>query len=173
MIIKTSIIEELQTKGFIIYKVQGRSMEPMLLPNRDIVTIKKIDNPNLSENDVVLFQKNGKLILHRIIEVKSDGTFTILGDNCSIKDEGITKEEIIGKLITFIHNGARYNITDPIYLQYVKILRQTEKSRMIKKRIIDSVSWHLRYLPPNILSNIKQFLKKILKYQLYFANERI
>ena len=46
-----SIEEVLNNYGSITYKVSGKSMEPMIFPNKDIVTIKrKVNSTKLYEN---------------------------------------------------------------------------------------------------------------------------
>ena len=74
-----SIEEVLNNYGSITYKVSGKSMEPMIFPNKDIVTIKrKVNSTKLYENDVVLYYQRGKLTLHRIVEVLPKGKYVML-----------------------------------------------------------------------------------------------
>ena len=85
MLDNTKSIEEiLLDEGVITYKVIGKSMEPMIRQNQDLVTIAKKDpKVSCSENDVVLFKKGGNLVLHRIVDVLPDKLYNILGDNCA------------------------------------------------------------------------------------------
>jgi signal peptidase I len=54
----TTLEDYLVSEGVIIYKVVGKSMEPMIRQNRDLVTIiKREPDVKCSENDVVLFKK--------------------------------------------------------------------------------------------------------------------
>ena len=83
----TPIESFLNTEGIITYKIKGKSMEPMLRSNIDLVTIQKLTPYDiLYENDVVLYKHNNLLILHRIVEINKNNEYTILGDNCSLKE---------------------------------------------------------------------------------------
>ena len=84
--IVSSIEDVLNSFGSITYKVSGKSMMPMIVPNRDIVTVKrKTEDMKLNINDIVLYHQKGKLILHRIVAVLPNSRYVILVDNCSRK----------------------------------------------------------------------------------------
>ena len=155
----------LNSKKFVVYKIEGKSMEPMLLPNKDIVTIRKKENENCKENDVVLYRKGNKLILHRVIQVLPNNKYVILGDNCSKKEYGIFDKDILGILVGFKHNGKHYELNDPKYQEYVGELRRIENWRIKKKFIYDIILWNIRFIPLKTLTTMKSMLKKIL-----FAN---
>ena len=162
MTICSSLTEQLATNGIVVYKIVGKSMEPMLAPNRDIVTIKSLGDKDLHENDVILYNKCGKLKLHRIVEIAADGKLVTLGDNCAKKEYNIYRDDVCGILTSFIHNGVHYQTDDLVYLDYVQELRKTEKIRTKKKQIIDSAAWYLRFLPPSALSAAKSFIRKLI-----------
>lgn len=160
-----TIEELLERDGIITYKVIGKSMEPMLLSNKDLITIRKTTpNSLLQENDVVLFKKKDLLVLHRIVQVQPNGMFSILGDNCSQIDKNIKRKDILGILIGFVHNGKHYEVSDDTYSKYVTYLRQNQKSRVAKKYFYDKLSWLLHFLPNPIFFR----LKKLMKQTLYF-----
>lgn len=81
MIEKNSFEDVLKKYGELTYICKGTSMLPMLRPEKDIFTVVKKTEARCKENDVVLFELNGKYILHRIVEVFDDH-YMILGDNC-------------------------------------------------------------------------------------------
>lgn len=165
-----SIEDALNLQGCITYKISGKSMEPMLLPNRDLVTIiKRTDNIELSENDVVLYREKGNFVLHRIVEIRKDGELVILGDNCSKKEYGIYKEQVLGVLKSFKHNGVHYEVTDDKYVEYIRQLRETEFKRTTRKLIYDILVIHLHFLPTNIYFTLKKLLKHYLVFQLRFV----
>ena len=165
-----SIEEVLINYGSITYKVSGKSMEPMISPNKDIVTIKrKTNSTKLFENDVVLYRQKGKLILHRIVEVLPKGEYVMLGDNCSRKEYGIFEEDIIGVLTSFKHNGIHYDLTNQKYTEYIKKLRDTEYTRTKRKLIYDIIVQNLQFLPNSLYSKIKSILKKLIVYQIAFV----
>ena len=164
-----TILDCLYRYGYVVYTIQGNSMKPMLIPDRDIVVIIKRGARKLSENDVVLYQRKEKLMLHRIIKISDSGRCSILGDNCSFIDYDVRDEDIIGILIAVIHNGIRYEITSPEYLEYVASLRKSEKSRLLKKCIIDSISWNFRKLPKRCVCVLKDVLRFVFNYNPKFV----
>ena len=96
------LIRQLNDKGEVVFKAQGYSMQPMLVPNKNVVAIKTIDRP-LKKYDVVLFKYNDKYALHRIVKVK-DGSYTMCGDfriNC---EDNVDRKQIYGILDRFIRN---------------------------------------------------------------------
>ena len=64
-----SFEELLETKGYIVYRTVGYSMLPLLRQKRDIVEIRPKGAERCRKNDVVLYKRNNKYILHRILEV--------------------------------------------------------------------------------------------------------
>ena len=73
----------------------------------DIVIIKKLNGKqlmDLEERDILAFQYNKKVVVHRIIEiheVNGNYTFKTKGDNNNTEDEGIIDEKkVIGKVIS-------------------------------------------------------------------------
>lgn len=158
----------LKSEGYFIYKVHGKSMEPMIFQN-DLVTIrKKGQDETFKENDVVLYRYKSKLVLHRIIQVYDEGKYVILGDNCSKKEFGITNENILGILIGFKRLGIHYETNDKNYIEYIKRLRRNEQKRMRHKLIYDILAQHLNILPLPIYISIKKKLKKLIVYNIHF-----
>ena len=168
--IVSSIEDVLNSFGSITYKVSGKSMMPMIVPNRDIVTVKrKTEDMKLNINDVVLYHQKGKLILHRIVEVLPNSRYVILGDNCSRKEYNILEEDIIGVLTSFKHNGIHYETTDERYADYVKRLRNSEFIRTKSKLIYDIIVQHLTILPSPFITKVKTCLRKLIVFQIEFV----
>jgi signal peptidase len=84
------------------------SMEPQIKPG-DVILVKKIssmeDIHNLKINDVIQFQRDGVLISHRILEIKTDeekGTlYKTKGDNNSGPDTELVKTQDIKGTIKY------------------------------------------------------------------------
>ena len=165
----TPIESFLNTEGIITYKIKGKSMEPMLRSNIDLVTIQKLTPYDiLYENDVVLYKHNNLLILHRIVEINKNNEYTILGDNCSLKEYCIKKNQIIGRLTSFTRNGLHYTMNTPAYLNYIERLRNLQEKRIIRTRIYDVIIWYIRFLPFKLLINIKRILRKLILINFFF-----
>ena len=78
---------------------RGNSMKPVI-KDGDVITVKKINYFSARIGDIVAFVHplSQRLIVHRIIAIRSD-KFLILGDNLACKFDGfIPKEKILGKI---------------------------------------------------------------------------
>lgn len=170
-----TIQQILYRDGIISYIVKGKSMEPMLYQNRDIVTIrKKTVNSRCHNNDVVLYTRNGKLILHRVIQVLPDGKYIILGDNSQAYEYDVTDNDIIGILSSFNRNGCHYNLTDSVYINYTERLCKKRKIRLYFKKIKSYIQHNQKYFPKSVYEILIYSLRKIDKNLLKFIpNEQL
>ena len=85
--------------------VTGNSMFPLFSHLRDSVVIEKFTE--YKKYDIILYVRtNGDLILHRIVDVK-DGVFYLCGDNQTVIEYPIYKEQIIGKVVSFTRKGKQ------------------------------------------------------------------
>ena len=114
----------LNTQDTAAFLTSGASMKPLLRTHKDIVVITKVTHP-LQIGQVPLYKNAGvqKLILHRIIEIKSDGTYVTRGDNTYHK-EYIPQSDVVG-VMTAIYRGGKYIDCDTSkwYKFYVKANR--------------------------------------------------
>ena len=111
--------EIIEKEGYLVYTCKGYSMMPLLRQHRDLVIISKIEKP-LKKNDVVLFKRNGKYILHRIIKVKKDG-YDTAGDHNWWFEKDVKRNEIIGILTSIVRDGKEIKEDDPKYKTYVRL----------------------------------------------------
>lgn len=110
--------EEILTRdGKLVYKTKGRSMEPMLRQNRDLVTIE-VPVSRLQKYDVALYKRGTRYVLHRVIEVK-EGYYLIRGDN-TYSLEHVPEENVIGVLTAFQRKGKQHDVSEPGYRRYVR-----------------------------------------------------
>lgn len=117
------VIKALSNGEIIISHFSGTSMYPLLKSGKDRVVIGPVDIA-LKKNDVPLYKgDNGKLVLHRIIRVKSDG-YVIRGDNLYRNEYNVTDEKIVGVLKGIYKGEKLYNCdTDFWYKLYVCFIR--------------------------------------------------
>ena len=115
-------IEELLSRdGKLVYKAKGRSMLPMLRPDRDLVMIEAVDSPAASPvpYDVVLYKTDSKYILHRLLRI--DGNqYLIRGDN-TYSVERVPTDAVIGVLTGFVRDGNQISVRDWRYKLFVRI----------------------------------------------------
>lgn len=116
--------EQLKTQDSAAYLTSGASMRPLLRTHKDIVVISRAKHP-LVVGDVPLYKKKGvkKLILHRIIDISSDGTYIIRGDN-TYQKEYVPENDVVG-VMTAIYRGGKYIdcAKSKPYKIYVKVNR--------------------------------------------------
>ncbi|WP_162150749.1 hypothetical protein [Acholeplasma equifetale] len=121
----------LETKGYIVTNVYGKSMLPLLKENENQTLIIKTNQFNLY--DVVLFKSKDKLVLHRIIKKKND-FFYITGDN-QYRLEKVHQSKILGVMIAYYKNDLKIDVSDKAYQAYVKKIIRTRFIRMIKIKL--------------------------------------
>lgn len=87
-------------------RVVGRSMEPFLLDNEDVVIIKPCVSTTLRRGDIVLFKVGISYCLHRIIRIK-DREITLCGDGIYQSVEHISADSILGVLHSVVRPSGR------------------------------------------------------------------
>lgn len=137
------IIEKINNDGSVIFTPNGSSMEPMLKGGRDSVVLSKATK-KLKKYDLPLYQRNdGKYVLHRVIKVCKDDTYTMRGDNQIYNEKGIKEKQIIAVVTSFTRKGKTYSVTSKKYhfycifwglFRYIRVLVSLFK-RCLKKII--------------------------------------
>ena len=113
---KTADIEGLLEQGQSIQiQPQGYSMYPMFVPGRDAAVIEGVGGARLKRGDVVLYRREGGiLVLHRIYRVRKDG-FYMVGDNQSEVEGPLRESQIKGILTGFVRKGKYRSVRNPVY----------------------------------------------------------
>ena len=127
----TGIADYLAENGSITYSNSGTSMMPLLKEGRDLFTVRaKRPGERFAVGDVVLYRRPpDKYVLHRIVEV-GDGSYTILGDNCVVRETGIPESEVLGVMTGYVRRGVAHSVTDPVYVRYTAGILKNEKKRV-------------------------------------------
>lgn len=129
----TASFEELLAgDGHLVYKTQGRSMEPMLRQGRDLVVIEK-PSSLLKKYDIALYKRGTKHILHRVIGVKTDH-YLIRGDN-TYSIEIVPHSSVIGVLTGFRRNGRQHDVAEHGYRFYVRFWNGIYPLRLMYVRL--------------------------------------
>ena len=101
--------------------ITGTSMRPLLIAGRDTVTLKKCDT-QLKKGDLPLYRrKDGAFVLHRVVKVENNNTYTMCGDNQFLKEKGITHSQIIGVVTEITRNDKTFSVENKKYQSYVKL----------------------------------------------------
>lgn len=87
--------------GYSFINILSGSMEPTISAG-DLVICKEQDSYNV--NDPVLFEDQGFLVLHRIVDIDEDGDFITKGDANNVNDKAeIQPENVYGKMTGVLH----------------------------------------------------------------------
>ena len=118
----TTFEEELQTSGKLAFTNVGASMLPLLREGKDVMIIERADT--YRRLDAVLFRRpgvkgRGAYVLHRILKVRRDGSYWIVGDN-ELTGENVQRENVLGVLTGIHRDGRLIRVTDFRYRLYVR-----------------------------------------------------
>lgn len=115
------IEEALNNNKTFTIPITGTSMLPLLVKGRDTVTIKKCET-TLKKGDLPLYRRqDGSFVLHRVVSVDADGTYTMCGDNQFLKEKGVAHTAIIGVVTAITRNGKTFSVDSKKYQLYVKL----------------------------------------------------
>jgi len=97
--------EVLDKDGELIFTNVGYSMYPLIKQREDILRIVKSDTFN--KGDIVLYLSDtNQYVLHRILKIKKDKVI-LAGDYNPFKDKPISKEQLLGKLVTITKKDGK------------------------------------------------------------------
>ena len=107
-------VEKLLTEGNTVQLPPiGYSMYPVIVPGRDKVVIAPASEQDcLKRGDVVLYRRDGSvLVLHRIWKVKKDG-FYMVGDNQREVEGPIRRDQIRGIMTVLVRKRREISAQD-------------------------------------------------------------
>ena len=156
--------------GYSVFEVQTGSMGEAVEPG-DWIVVKY--SRNIKIDDIVTFKQDGDFITHRVIEAYQ-GTFVTKGDANDAKDDPITQEQIVGKVVKIlpafgIFKKTIFNpivliaIIITIYLVNLTFKKNKKEKKMSKLDIIvANIMKKLKIFSKNIIKLIKKDNKKIV-----------
>ena len=104
---KSSFEEEIQRKGYLLYRVEGDSMMPLIRQDKDLVLISGKPEGRLKKYDVPLYKRDsGQYVLHRVLRVR-ENDYVLCGDNRWQRETDISDRHIIGVLSAVIRNEKK------------------------------------------------------------------
>lgn len=101
-----SVMRDLVNEGKeVSMLVAGSSMSPFLVHYRDTIYFARPDRA-LRSGDMVFYQRdNGQFIMHRIIKVRRDGCYDIVGDNQTEIERGVRRDQIFAVITKVKRKG--------------------------------------------------------------------
>lgn len=152
-----SALEDLLARdGKLVYKTKGRSMNPMLYQNRDLVTVE-VPSCRLKKYDVALYRRGESYVLHRVIGVR-DGYYRIRGDNTYVMEQ-VPDRDVIGVLTGFRRKGKAHTVNEFGYRCYVRFWNAVYPLRFICVSVKRGLIRFAKAI------GIAPFLKKLLRRQ--------
>lgn len=128
---------------------QGYSMYPLFVPGRDQAVIAPAETGKLKRGDVVLYRREGSiLVLHRIWKRRTDG-FYMVGDNQCEVEGPLKEEQIKGILCQIVRKGKCFPVSHPIYQMLSAVWLRLRPLRPFLSRLVAGVKRMIK----NICSN--------------------
>ncbi len=113
--------EVLEADGTFRITVTGTSNLPILHPDRDTVVLGRVNGP-LRKLDLPLYRRDsGQYVLHRVVSVEADGTYTCCGDQQWKKEPGICLDQVIACVVSICRNGREFSAENKQYRFWVRI----------------------------------------------------
>ncbi len=115
------VIEEVLASGgeFRLFP-KGTSMLPLLVQGKDSVVLKRSHAPWLKKHDIAFYRRtNGQFVLHRVMKIEKNGTYTMCGDNQLVLETGILPQQIIGYVSEIYKEEKPRSLSSLRYRSYV------------------------------------------------------
>jgi hypothetical protein len=114
------------------FQAPGWSMHPTI-KDRETVTVGPIAPSDVRKGDIVFYQLNGGVFVHRVVRIKNGDhmpSFVLRGDALGSPDESVTAQQVLGKVVCVERNGRSINP----YGWELRIFRQAYNSASRLKR---------------------------------------
>lgn len=103
-------------------------MEPFIHGGRDKVVLEPLP-AQIKKYQIILYQRDdGSYVMHRVVGKDSSG-YIMRGDNQSVNERGITKNQMIAKVKNIIRDGKIIDAESPVELFLLKVHMLWKKIR--------------------------------------------
>ena len=102
-------LEILKSSGQARLAVTGSSMLSSIWPG-DILEVRRQNTAEICPGEVVLFERDGRLLAHRVVEKMGGPERTLLvtrGDGLRASDWPVSPEELLGRVTAILRGGRR------------------------------------------------------------------
>jgi hypothetical protein len=96
--------EVLRRFGELRLQVTGASMLPSLWPG-DLLLIRSAQFTEVSRGDLVLFFRDNRFFVHRVLDVSGDRLLT-QGDGLTTPDPAVGRDELLGRVLFITRDGV-------------------------------------------------------------------
>ena len=98
--------------GALRLRVNGFSMLPSIWPG-DIACVSRVDQDAYRPGDDVLFSRNGRLFVHRVVEM-SGGAVVTRGDSMLDADPPVALSDVLGRVESIERGGSRVAMAERV-----------------------------------------------------------
>jgi len=127
------IREQLAGGQSVTFFPHGVSMLPLLREGRDSVTLSAPPK-RLKKYDIPLYQRaDGQYVLHRVVKVGQ--TYTCIGDNQFVREDGITHGQIIAVCSAVTRDGKRMSANSAKLRFYAVLWHYSRFPRRVARAI--------------------------------------
>ena len=113
-------LEVLKSFGQAKLAVTGASMLPAIWPG-DVLEVRRQDATEICLGEVILFERDGRLFAHRVVEKVGGPERTLLitqGDGLRAPDPPVAPEELLGRVTAIVRGGRRI---DPQFTRWRRV----------------------------------------------------
>ena len=101
---------------------RGKSMRPLVVEMRDSVVLTKREIADVRRYDMLFYRRdNGQFVLHRLMRIEKDGTYTMCGDAQTFLEKNVRYDQVIGYVQRMYRKGHCVSMDAFWYRLYVKI----------------------------------------------------
>lgn len=130
---KVSIEKLLREGKTVQFSPIGGSMIPLFVTPQDKVVVTP-EFDIIKRLDVMVYRRpNGPLIIHRVYKVDEKGIY-LVGDRQQEIEGPLSREYMLGKMVSFVRKGRACTVKNPIYRAYswLWMLVRPRRYRIIK-----------------------------------------
>jgi signal peptidase I len=129
--------EVLRSSGKLRLGVMGWSMLPTVMPG-DTLVIDRVEDNAVSEGDIVLFEREGRLCAHRVVSKNILASFGIVtrGDAMPHADPPVNKHEFLGRVSYVIRNEKYVEVSRSMSLAERAIAALVRRSETAARVVV-------------------------------------
>lgn len=123
------IAQVLEQQGRVMMRVRGSSMLPWIKAG-DIALIRRADINCLRCGDVVLFKRESRLFVHRLVEkhgTREEARFLAKGDAHPRPDGMVDRDLVLGRVARIYRNDKTIDLDSPLQLKLGLIISQLSR----------------------------------------------
>lgn len=115
------ISEVIESGGEFRLFPRGTSMRPLIRQGVDSVVLVKCEG-KIRRGDIILYRReSGQLVLHRVVKVEKNGTYTLCGDNQTQLEKGIERKDVLAVVSALYRGEKRISNRNLRFTTYKKI----------------------------------------------------